>query len=304
MTPLSKTVFESYQVRKTKKQKDAFIALMQEHFPDMQVQEGGFAKSRNLVLGDVESAQVLLGAHYDTCARMPFPNFITPTKPAISIAYGFVIAIPILAVMFLSRALVGLFTDDEMTIYWVSLLSVYACLVLMMVGPANKHTANDNTSGVITLIELYETMTPEEREKVAFIFFDNEEMGLLGSGYFRKLYKGKLDEKLMLNYDCVSDGDNIMLVMSKDAREVCERDVKESFLDTGKKKMLFAKSEKTYYPSDQKGFKRHIALNALKENKLFYYMDRIHTSRDTAFDEENISLIVDSTKKLIDRVTE
>jgi len=68
--------------------------------------------------------------------------------------------------------------------------------------------------------------------------------------------------------------------------------------------MLFAKSEKTYYPSDQKGFKRHIAFNALKENKLFYYMDRIHTSRDTVFDEENIRLIVDGTKKLIDRVTE
>ena len=80
MTELSREILENYQVRKTKKQKNAFIAFMQAHISHMQVQEMGFPKSRNLVIGDPESAKVILGAHYDTCARLPYPNFITPKK--------------------------------------------------------------------------------------------------------------------------------------------------------------------------------------------------------------------------------
>ena len=79
MTELSREIFENYQVRKTKKQKDTFIRWMHAHIPGLQVQEGGFPKCRNLVLGDPEKAKVILSAHYDTCARLPFPNFITHT---------------------------------------------------------------------------------------------------------------------------------------------------------------------------------------------------------------------------------
>ena len=78
MTELSREIFNRFQVRKTKKQKLAFIALLQKHIPSLQVQEAGLAKSRNLIVGDPQTAKVILGAHYDTCARLPFPNFITP----------------------------------------------------------------------------------------------------------------------------------------------------------------------------------------------------------------------------------
>ena len=37
--------------------------------------------------------------------------------------------------------------------YWVMLL-------LMMVGPANKHNANDNTSGVVTVLETMRSDLP------------------------------------------------------------------------------------------------------------------------------------------------
>ena len=80
MTELSRIVLESYQVRKTKKQKQVFTAFLKEHIPQLQVQESGVFKCRNLVIGDPATARVILGAHYDTCPQLPFPNFITPKK--------------------------------------------------------------------------------------------------------------------------------------------------------------------------------------------------------------------------------
>ena len=47
MTSLSQTILESYQIRKRTKQKTAFIDLLREHYPELNVQEGGFIKCRN-----------------------------------------------------------------------------------------------------------------------------------------------------------------------------------------------------------------------------------------------------------------
>ena len=55
---------------------------------------------------------------------------------------------------------------------------------VFMGGKPNKHTANDNTSGVITLLELMNRLSPEQKERTAFVFFDNEENGMLGSAFF------------------------------------------------------------------------------------------------------------------------
>ena len=51
MTELSQEIFNNFQVRKTKKQKQAFIHLLHTQIPELQVQELGFPKSRNLIIG-------------------------------------------------------------------------------------------------------------------------------------------------------------------------------------------------------------------------------------------------------------
>ena len=78
MTELSREILRDWQVRKTKEQKSRFIAFLQERLPALRIEEGGLPRCRNLILGDIESADVVFTAHYDTCARLPFPNFITP----------------------------------------------------------------------------------------------------------------------------------------------------------------------------------------------------------------------------------
>lgn len=303
MTELTRSILERYQIRKTKKQKEAFIHLLQQQFPDLQVQQGGFPKCRNIIIGDVENAKLLLSAHYDTCARLPFPNFITPKQPVLSILYGFLIAVPIFLVVFVLNLVLNLFTDDYMIHYWSSVAVMFLLIFLMFAGPANKHTANDNTSGVAVLCELLTTLTPEQRRNTAFVFFDHEESGLLGSALFRKKYKKLLADKLLVNFDCVSDGDHILVAASKAARGRYANTLRNSFLPSGEKSIVFSLLEKVYYPSDQSGFPMAVAVASMRHKRFpGYYITRIHTNRDTVFEEKNIKLLCDSVLRLMKKI--
>lgn len=300
MTELSQTILEQYQIRKTKSQKQAFIDLMKAHHPDLQIQEGGFPQSRNLIIGDVENAKVILAAHYDTCPRFPLPNFITPKNPILSILYSVAVLLPVFLLVYLLNLLIGVFTDSYWVHYWISLVFYFSFLYFLLAGPANKHTANDNTSGVITLCEILARATEDDLKKAAFVFFDNEEIGLIGSSMFRKKYKKQTQDKLLINFDCVSDGDNILLAVSKNARASYSENIQDNFCSSDNKRILFEKAEKIYYPSDQMGFKNTIAVAALKHHRFWgYYMDRIHTSKDTVFDVENIDFLSQCTLPLI-----
>ena len=98
-----------------------------------------------------------------------------------------------------------------------------------------------------------------------------------------------MKDKLLINLDCVSDGDNFLLAVNKEARKHYYVQIKHAFTSGDKKQVLLDKAERVYYPSDQANFPMSIAVAALKRKKIFgYYMDRIHTSRDIIFDESNI----------------
>ena len=298
MIPLSKEIFDRYQVRKTKKQKDAFIQLLKQHYPQLEIQEGGFSKSRNLILGDVEKAEFVFTAHYDTCPRLPFPNFITPKNPLLYIGYALLITVPIILIVVILSMLLRFLTDSFLINYFGTLIIYLGVFSFLLSGPANKHTANDNTSGVITLCELYQRLTEEERARTAMVFFDNEESGLFGSRLFKKKYLKQMRNKLLINFDCVSDGDNILIASSKTARN--KWNIEKHFSANGSKIPMLEKAESVLYPSDQMGFPNTVAVAALKHNRfLGYYMDRIHTAKDTVFEEENIDYLCAGMQALV-----
>ena len=100
-------------------------------------------------------------------------------------------AIILLTIMiFVSTAfvgfMVGLAFDNGTVAYFTFLFALIALMIQLMVGFRNKHTANDNTSGIITLTRILESLPQEQRKKVCVIYFDNEEK-LLCSIYERKV---------------------------------------------------------------------------------------------------------------------
>lgn len=300
MTELSRRILSDFQVRKTKKQKSAFIELLKNHYPDMRVEEGGFPRCRNLILGDVDSAKVICAAHYDTCARLPFPNMIAPKNLLFTLFYSLMISLPFFAVMFAAIVLFSLFLEGEI-VKWLAIAVYFISLFgVMIFGPANKHTANDNTSGVITVLELMENAP----EGAAFVLFDHEETGLIGSAFFRKKHKSAAKNALLINFDCVSDGDHMLLVLTRPVRKEHLPLVEKCFADAEGKTAHIEKSSRTYYPSDQQGFRRSIAAAALKKRRLIgLYMNRIHTDKDTVFDESNIDYFVRGTRRLMEELT-
>ena len=304
MTEFSREILDRWQVRKTKQQKTDFIGFMKKNFSDMKIEEGGrIIKSRNLVIGDVQKADFILTAHYDTCAALPFPNVLSPTNMVFTLFYNILICLPFFAVMAIIFRLLSFMTDDFLIRYWISFAVMLVLLfAVFMGGKPNKHTANDNTSGVITLLELMNRLSPEQKERTAFVFFDNEENGMLGSAFFAKKYKGCLADKLVINFDCVSDGDHILVAMNNESKKRIDPIVRDAFVPENGKAVYV--SSNAFYPSDQIMFPVSIAVAALKRKKgIGLYLDRIHTKRDTVFDESNIEYICEKIASLLDEIS-
>ena len=303
MTNLSETILKDWHVRKTRQQKTDFIEFMKGEIPELTVEEGGTGKNRNLIVGDVKTAKIILTAHYDTCAKLPFPNFIAPKNKLLSLGYGTLIAIPFLIVTAVLEVLLIQWLKNELVALCLSYFFMFGSMFWMFLGgKPNPHTVNDNTSGVVQLIEIMAALTEEQRKQVAFVFFDNEENGLLGSAYFAKLHKKEvMKDKLILNFDCVSDGDNLLFVTSKTAQERFGEALAAAFPSTGEKISEIVSSKKAMYPSDQKHFTTSVAVAALKNHPRFgLYLDKIHTKHDTNFDTRNMEYLTQGTLRFLD----
>jgi len=182
MTETTQTVFAQHQIRKTKKQKSKFQAYVNEIATregyDFRV-EKGYLGAKNIVVGDPDSAKIVFSAHYDTCPRLLFPNFITPKNIGLYLLYQVAVVLvffflPLALFSALAGILLGMLSINHETILTIcALVEAFGwigLLLLMLTGPANRHTANDNTSGVTALLDLMSSMPPEDRSRVAFVF--------------------------------------------------------------------------------------------------------------------------------------
>ena len=308
MTETTKEIFENYQVRKTKRQKTAFIEYVKQlaegYGYDFKVEKGAFGV-RNIVIGNPDTAKVLYTAHYDTCARLPFPNFITPKNFLIYLLYQFLIVGAFFALAFALGFIIGLIvsfipmTDD--TAYLIlSILpqAIYLALLYLLVGgPANKNTANDNTSGVTTVLDIMENLPQDQKSKVAFVLFDLEESGLFGSSSFASKHKAIKNNTLVINFDCVSDGQTMLFALKRTTKKYADL-LERAFVSNSDISVDITKN--AFYPSDNTSFKGGIGVAALKKSKLFgtLYMDRIHTNKDVIYREENIEFLTNGAIKL------
>jgi len=298
MLELSKKILTEYKIRKSKKQKMEFLNFLKaqaiELGYDSQIDESwAIVKNRNLIVGDIDKADIICTAHYDTCATMPLPNLITPLNIFFVILYQVLLLVIVLALAMMVQAALYFLSGGVLSSLLIFAFSLLFFCYVLIAGVANKNNYNDNTSGVITLVEIMASLK-ENKQEVAFIFFDNEEKGLLGSSAISQKYKSELEGKLIINFDCVSDGDNIFVLYNKFSRKdaALMSAFDSSFNLDNNKKLLSSTS--AFYPSDQASFSKNktIAVAALKHNKIIgYYMDRIHTNKDVVFDEQNIEVI-------------
>lgn len=274
-------VLTAFPVRKSKQQKQEFRDAAQSYLKQFgyspTVEKGSFG-CRNVVIGDPETAQYLITAHYDTCARLPIPNLMAPCN--FWAFTGYQLAMVLLA---------GSFDAG----YYVWIIGVWVLIALMLIGPANKHNANDNTSGVVTLLEIARSLPESQRGKVCFVLFDLEEAGLIGSAAYRKAHKKASDGQLVLNLDCVGDGDHIRFFPTKKLKK--DRKKLTSLYKAcgyfGKKDVLVHEKGFSVYPSDQANFPYGVGICALRKKGKTLYLSRIHTPKDTVLEETNVNIL-------------
>ncbi len=294
-TPMD--VLTQFPIRKTKAQKEAFrvavLSYARDRGYDVTIQSGKRG-AQNVIIGDPEKASYLVTAHYDTPASIGLPNFITPNNPVTYFLIQFFLVGILLAISVGAAWLVGYATGLQQLMLPVWYVLYFGLLFLMLMGPANRNNANDNTSGVVTVLETMTSMPENLWDRVCFVLFDLEERGLVGSAAYRKCYKEATEKQIVLNLDCVGDGDVIQLVPVKKAKKdpaILER-LGAVCTTAGKKELRLRAKGFTAGSSDHKNFPNGVGIMAFRYKKgIGLYCGRIHTWRDTVLEYTNVNIL-------------
>ena len=294
---------EKYPVRLSGAQKEAFRAWALE-----EAEKNGIAKAAaenngghtQLVFGDPEKAKVVFTAHYDTPRRSLMPNLMLVSNPILYWAYNLSIALIILAAAVGAslgvRSLLGL--DRHVMAHRFILLGVYMAVyfglfMLILKGSANKRNRNDNTSGTAAVMEL--TRVLAGRENAALILFDDEEKGKKGSKAFAKEHPAVRENTLVVNLDCVGNGDTFVFCPTRGAQDHPMWPALKSAMEKAGLSVRFLSAGRAQMNSDQKSFSRGVGVCACMHRPVIgFYADRIHTCRDTVAEPDNIDRLADA----------
>ena len=290
----SMDILTAHPIRKTEDQKEAFRSdleiYLREHGYSCTL-ETGKSKAKNLIVGNPEKAKFLISAHYDTPATIGIPNICLPCN-------AFLSGLKFLAAVLFGAGCSGgalLLMQSGYIIPGIGLLLLLVCdFLLMRLAPANVSNANDNTSGVVTLLEIAKSLPVMHRDKVCFLLFDLEERGLKGSAAYRKVHKEATEKQILLNLDCVGDGDHILLMPSKKLRKDKAFIGKLKYIGGwfGKKQILTIDKGYCNYNSDHKNFPLAVGIGAFHKRKgCGFVLEKIHTKHDKYLEVTNVNLL-------------
>ncbi len=271
-----------YRERMRRKSKAAFRRYLRGRAEELGLgyRESDSRLAKNVIIGDLEKAEYVLGAHYDTAPRLPafLANHILLTN--ILIMLLFCIA-PLLSIFNPYAALAALVVFILALLYLLGFLSI-----------PNKHNANDNTSGILVLLYL---MSVLPQDKAAYIFFDNEEKGLVGSFLFLSaLRKNKLGHrrKKFIILDCVGRGKLIRFTYiqknSLPGALMKAAEMRGEYRFKVKKGSLFELSDHFVFMNYP-----HVGIFAYEQKGKKYRIRDIHCRKDRDFEKENIAIIAD-----------
>ena len=305
MESLKKYLLTIHPVRKSGRQKEEFRKwlsgeLRRSGWRSHEEHYGKFNGSVNVIAGDPDKATVFLCAHYDTASRMLVPNFVSPTNAAAHVVYHFVTALIMVILALLVSFAVSFPLNQPALMLPLFIILAVALLWVSVYGPANQQNANSNTSGVLALLAIAKALPHNKR--VCLVFLDNNERNLLGATAFRKKHPGAAASALFINFDCVGDGDHLLLMPSKYSRwdEELLSALGDAFPDGETVHPKVLTQGLIYYPSDHKKFKFHVAVCACHHLAgLGYYIPRLRTKRDTQLSLDNITCLTEGIVRFI-----
>ena len=178
------------------------------------------------------------------------------------------------------------------------LLFLIVALFYPKYGKSERDNLNDNTSGVVALLEVAKTLTPRYRGEVCFLFLDGGTQASKGAKGLVRAHP-ELKKKSVIVLDCVGEGDELLILPGRTSRwnDSLLDTILENFSNSEKKTCFLKTDGLVYYPSDNRAFAGGTAICACKTVKGFGRC--ILPRRAKEIDEENLSLLCDGLCKLV-----
>lgn len=276
MLASSKEQFRDYLIAKATQ-----VGLPVEVFPQSKL-------AKNVVIGNLQKAKIIIGAHYDTAPRM-FSWMMNHL-----VLFNIVLNV----LMWVALPLIIIFMPFELAlVVYLIFMFVFFGYMLGFFAIPNKHNINDNTSGVLTVLSLMHEIKSGD---VAYVFFDNEEKGLIGSlvlaQYLRKL---KLYKHFII-LDCVGVGDTITFYHYQSKRFA--ESVQSSFTNLDHPRFNHEVKKGGYFAtSDHLSFNRYanVGIMAMQRKNGRLVINNIHCEQDCYLDFENIIHVSQGIKKYL-----
>lgn len=293
-------IFDNHPTRFTKKEKAALRGTLRSELNRMGYADGEIseveASGTNFVVGDPRTAEYVFTAHYDTPGRTGWMLF--PAKYVGQTGANLLMILEMLAIVFLVPWLMDFVVaqfegSGNDLAFWSVELGLLAVLVVMILSMIikNKNNRNDNTSGVLSLLSLAEQVAADEelRSKCCFVFFDNEEWGLLGSGGFASWGKKQginWKNVKLINFDCVGNGDVLTLAATK--KTAVAESVAKACDEAGLKPVR--KRSRVIFLSDHANFPNSVMVSYTMRSTIgLLYLPLIHTGKDTVCSIDQIN---------------
>ena len=301
-------ITELFPVRKTAAQKQAFRQWVMGEIGAMgypvRIEENDKGRQQNVIVGDPEHAQVTFTAHYDTPATILVPDLQIPRNYPVYLLWQLLMIGGMLLISLAVGLGVGLASGsgDAMLLGFFG-----AFLVLMwlqLAGVANKYNVNDNTAGVAVLLETMQRIPAENREKVAFILFDNMEKGRKGSKAYARDHLEMQHTRFVVNADSVGVGDTFVVCAPSLAVQLPQYAVIEKLLAGDESRQVrFYSSVTTRVNSDFRSFKCGVGIGAYRQvGGVGLYLGDLHTARDTQADQRNIECLAEAFSVLAEQI--
>ena len=296
---------EKFPIRRTDEEKQAFRAFLTEYAGRkgvaVKTEQTSDGKNQNVVIGNADTAQVFLSAHYDTPARALFPNLMIPRNKPLFFLFQFLPVILMLAIALPIAYLVGVEWLNDTRIYFLTFLVLYYVLFFLFFrGGKNPHNYNDNTSGVATLLAVLDRLSEEEKQRTCLLFFDNEEKGKKGSKAYCADHP-QMQDKLLVNFDCVANGEHIVFIAKEQAEQKPEYTLlKQAFKNVEPYTVAFYPMRGSESNSDYKNFSCGVGCMVCRKTKNgVLYTPYIHTVKDVVANADTVDLLADKTTKFI-----
>lgn len=192
----------------------------------------------NVVAGNLDEADILIGASYDTPTRVKLPNFLYfPLHTDKNLAEGkkeILFRLFLLVLFGISSAvcffLFTKFSGWMKFLFLTVMISLVFFSINSLLYKKNQVNFNRNSASLAILAQVAESLKENHDLKVAYVFLDRQVDSLEG---LQSFYEEKeVKEKQFFLLDCLSFGEKIIIAHQKPSLSV------DRFLSIGKEKKL------------------------------------------------------------------